>query len=82
MLPSHYRVNLTRRIIVDMFENKKICPKCNVTLEKQLLRSMDGTKPFETQGTNPPPMLDAVPVFPYKCPKCGYTEYEQLRERL
>jgi hypothetical protein len=64
-----------------MVETEKICPKCNVTLEKQLLRSMDGTKPFDTQGTKPPPMLDAVPVFPYKCPKCGYTEYEQLRER-
>jgi hypothetical protein len=60
-------------------ETKGACPTCRVPLEKQLLRSMDGSKPFEGQGTKPPPMLDAVAVFPYRCPKCGHEEYEVVQ---
>jgi hypothetical protein len=65
-----------------LIETKGECPTCKLPLEKQLLRSMDGTKSFASQGTQPPPAAFSVGVFPYKCPKCPYTEFEQVGREI
>jgi hypothetical protein len=47
-------------------------------MEKQPVREMDRTKPFDTQ-TGAPEVDNTIPVFPYKCPTCGHMEFELVQ---